>query len=604
MAVRNSISDAIEPVAARAPLPACPAVSRVSVGDQRWRVREGWEHVLLDDDGFRLGQWLKSAAVKVVRDRGRRAVYRVELQGPSTGEGQAVFVKHDRCRGWGDVLRILARGSAARREWKRVEEALRRGVATAWPIAWGEQIRHSLVRDSFLVSEEIANAQPLDRFVAELEESLNGSVKRRRRRELIEGLARFVAALHEAGVLHGDFHAGNILVQTVADEPRFFLIDLAAAKFGRSPMWKESRENLTVLNAEWFDRSTFGQRWRFWKTYLRSRPGLDAPASAEVVRQLDLASRRYSQRIDRRRDRRAMQTNGDFYIARLRESQEKHASCAGHAHAVRDLPQAVLEKMLSQPDAMLLENLHRPIKLGHASMMVRATIEMADCTREIAYKRCRPRNAWKAFCDRFRTGRAERGWRIGHALLSRGIATPRPLAVCVIEHSPQGPAGYLATEWVEGATNLHLWAWRLAEKPLVERLRQATRCAESLGRLVGRMHAKRISHGDLKGGNVLVVERGSVIEQNQSLETLLIDLDGVRIGRGLSRKRQVADLMRLATSVAGHSWVNHSIRRRFLAAYENQFPQGAVCWKSLWRQVSKRSKKLIERKHKRGEDLL
>ena len=593
-------------------------------GEARWQVRLGWEPVLFSVEGFRLDGWLASGAATLIRDRGRRAVYCVETggQGGPTGRGEGAkrfYVKHARCRGWVNVLRNFARGSDARREWENAQEALRRGVPTAVPIAWGEETRGGSARDGFFVSEEIADAVPLDRFLTDLDESRPREERPARRRAVAERLARFVAALHEAGVGHGDFHAGNILVQKNRDGPgcpRFFLIDMAAARFGDALSWPASRENLVVLNAQWFDRSTTREQWRFWRAYLRSRPSLSLAAlgRADVASDLDLASREHSRRIDRRRDRRALKTNRDFFSIRHHDADAGRAEQAGwawRAHAVVDLPRAELEKLLDCPEALLWENLDRPVKLGHSSAMVRATLRLADGPQTVSYKRCRPKNRWKAFwvLIRLRGSRAMRGWRLGHAFLARGIATPRPIMVCE-PRPPNGAAAawqdrlaYLATQWIEGAENLHLWAWALSKLPCDERMRYANECAASLGRLVGRMHARQVSHGDLKGSNVLVVDGGNDSDK-QSLKTLLIDLDGARIHKRLPRGRQVADLARLVTSVAAHPWAGNSLGRRFWASYAAEFPRGAVSRKTLWRAVAERSKKLVGKKQKRGEVVL
>ncbi len=311
----------------------------------------------------------------------------------------------------------------------------------------------------------------------------------------------------------------------------------------------------------------------------------------------------------------AMRTNQDYFVhKRPRGGTGREGEGDWLAHAVSDLPRAELDKLLDCPDALLWSNLDRPVKLGHSSVMVRATLQLDDGPQTVSYKRFRAKNRWKAFLNLFRGSRAMRCWRLGHALLSRGIATPRPIMVCEpgrfnAAQRWQERAAYLATQWVDGAENLHLWAWALSERPPHARMKLAAECARSLGRLVGRMHARQISHGDMKGSNVLVIDRRTTDKAEmpktpEMLNTLLIDLDGVRIHKRLLRKRRIADLMRLATSVAGHPWVNNSLRRRFLAAYAAEFPRGAVCWKTLWREVARKSGKLIAKKRKRGDAIL
>ncbi len=84
------------------------------------------------------------------------------------------------------------------------------------------------------------------------------------------------------------------------------------------------------------------------------------------------------------------------------------------------------------------------------------------------------------------------------ALRTRHCDGTRPIAVIAPRGLLQLGAGYVATEWIADAQNLHLYLWRLARLPAVERLRQTRRTAVALGQLIGRMHAWRVAHRDLK----------------------------------------------------------------------------------------------------------
>lgn len=567
----------------------------------RWHVVRPWESVLLTSAGMRLDKWLANGQARCVKSRAGRATYLVHLA------DRDVYVKRHGPGGLGQALADWFRGSAARREWNRTLEAQRRGVPTARPIAFGEQTCHGQVRASCLVTEAIEGAVPLDRFVRDRIETLSPGPRQELRRRLLHRVARFVARLHQAGVRHGDFHAGNLLVvgHELEDDrrPAVYLIDLADARFSGPLEWPAVRASLIVLHAEWFDRLTVAERWRFLRTYLAHRPALHAPPRDARVDQLDRGARAHSRRIDRRRDRRALAANRDFVVARRPGRR---------LHAVAELPEAVREQFLRQPASLVLGALDRPVKISHTTLMVCAPWPLGDeeIAIRVGLKRCRPRTAWKALVDRFRRSRALRGWCLGHALVARRIDTARPLAVCDArrEDRPNPWAwwprwlpsreSYLATEWIDGTENLHLWAWRLAKRPPEERLRWARRCAESLGRLLGRMHARRVSHRDLKASNLLVKVVG------KDVRTWLIDTDGARIQRRLSARRRAADLARLATSVEAHPWVTRSVRYRFLREYARQFSRGEVNEKSIWRSVARRAKRLVSRKKREGKPVL
>lgn len=270
----------------------------------------------------------------------------------------------------------------------------------------------------------------------------------------------------------------------------------------------------------------------------------------------------------------------------------------GTARGSPDLARSQLDMLLKDPDGFLLRNLDRPVKLDFGAWIVQAELELVGGRTRVAFKRYQPRNRWKALLGLFRPGRAWKAWRSAQALESLGINSGRPLAVCDIRRPWRARRSYLALEWIESSENLHLWGWRLASCEPSERERRASRCAESLGSLLGKMHARGLVHGDLKGSNLLVVESAD------ALETYVIDLDDVRPVAPGSLAAGAADLARLSVSVHAHPWVSRAARRRFQRAYAAQFPEGSVDWDLLWREVDRRAQRIIARKRRRGQAIL
>jgi len=563
-----------------------PASDIHRTGCSRWQVDLDWEDLLFDDRGLRLDAWRRCA--RVVKQGAHRTVYRV---GQS---GRTFYVKRYRRSRLGDVVGNLVRGSAARREWSRAHEIARRGIATVKPLAWAESIRGGLVRDSFFVCEAIEPSCSIDELLAGAVQG--ASVARARlRRGLIEALARFVAAMHEAGVDHNDFHAGNLLLgwqgppghgAGIDRSLQWFLLDVPDVRLGGPLAWPAVRRSLIMLNAGWWHRTSLTERRRFWRTYRDARPGLDLPPTRDVFEALDYGTWRYTRRLARRRDRRVWGTNRDFWALR---------DFCGRAHAVADFPEDQLVALLQSPDAILEQSHARTIKVDRSALVVRAELALSGGPVGVAYKQYRPRNRWKAFWGRFRRRRALRGWFFGNALVQRRIATARPLAALDF---PSRRRSYLATEWIAEAENLHEYGWRLAGCGEADRFRRACRAARSVGRLIGSLHAWQLTHGDLKGANVLVVE------QEDGLPSYLIDVEDVRIGRRCDPRAQAADLARLATSLAAHPWVSRTVVCRFFRAYAGQFPRRIAPWKWLWRKAAARSRRMIARKRRRGSEIL
>jgi len=562
-------------------------------GGLRWHALPDWEPLLFGPNGLRLGAWKDAACLEVLKKGRHRTVYRVRLP------DRTVYVKHRCAARPADVVSHLFRPSDARREWLKAAELSRRGIATVKPVAWQERTCFGLVWESFLVTEAIEPSCSLEEFFQRRLDELPPSSRRHVWLQVIEELARFTAAIHRAGVAHPDFHSGNVLLGTGnltakggADDARaIYLIDVPGVRFEKhGPLaWAASRESLAMLHSGWWERTSRSQRLRFWQTYLRHRPELETPAEQTALRQIDLSTRRHARRIARRRDRRSLATNRDFTARSALDVK---------AHAVADLDQADLARLLHDPEELLWRNLAHPVKLGHTSIAVRAELRLGGQPLPVLYKRYRPRNAWRAFWGRFQRSRAVRSWCGGHALWLRKIPTARPLIVCQRHSAAAVADGYLATEWIEGAENLHQYARRLAELPASRRLRRAAAAAERLGALIGRMHAWGVAHGDLKAANLLVVEK------EPAPVAYVIDTDDVRAFRRLGLRRQSRDLARLATGIEAHPWIGRTLLARFFRAYRRQFPPGQVDWKCLWRAAWKRSRRESRRKRSRGRPVL
>lgn len=279
-------------------------------------------------------------------------------------------------------------------------------------------------------------------------------------------------------------------------------------------------------------------------------------------------------------------------------------------HSAGELPVELLDRLSQNPFSVLLESLDRPVKIGHGGVIVQARISAGSDEIRVAVKQYRPQNWWKSLCGLFRPTRAFRGWRMGRLLRAKGVATPQPLLACREIGWSEGGRSYLATRWIEAAENLHAYGWRLLARPASKRFRSAVRCAESLGSLIGRMHAAGVAHRDLKAANLLVVEYGEDMDglENPSytggISTWLVDLDGATIPLRLSDARRAANLARLAASLEAHPWVSSTICCRFLRAYIAAFPPGRADWKWLWRRVEARRRRIVRRKHRRGQTVL
>ena len=223
--------------------------------------------------------------------------------------------------------------------------------------------------------------------------------------------------------------------------------------------------------------------------------------------------------------------------------------------AVAAVSRIELTCLLDDPDALWRRHYETPIKLSHSSLIVEALLTLDGLPTRVAYKRSRPSGWWKAWPGSFAAvGRPGPG--ASHRACSTRHRHGRAGALVRTAPSAASLLRLPGHAWIEGSTNLHLYLWDLAERAPAERRERVRQLAESLGRLLGRMHARGVANRDLKALNLVVVERA------RSLATYLVDVDGVRFCGHTSDRSRALDLARLAASLDMHPWIT---RRRSTA---------------------------------------
>jgi tRNA A-37 threonylcarbamoyl transferase component Bud32 len=262
------------------------------------------------------------------------------------------------------------------------------------------------------------------------------------------------------------------------------------------------------------------------------------------------------------------------------------------------LAESLLRSVALAPDILTRAAAGRPVKISHDSIVVEVDWPTGDRSIRAAVKQYRPRNVCKALLRMLRPARAIENWRKAELLLHCGVATPRPLLACQPHGWKESGNSYLATQWIDGAENLHVFGWRIAARPLDARLRLAARCAEAAGQLLGRMHAAGAAHRDLKAANLIVAEA------DREVTVYLVDLDGLRPGTQIGAERRASDLARLAAGLLAHPWVTRSICRRFLRAYVHESSAEILDWKLLWRGIARETARYIAGKQQRGQPVL
>ena len=100
------------------------------------------------------------------------------------------------------------------------------GIGTPKVIAWGSRWGKIFEKRSFIISEEIPNAQSLEKKLPDFFYQDHSKQNQHQRADFINSLADFARRFHRTGFRHRDFYLAHIFMDT---DGKFFLIDLHRA---------------------------------------------------------------------------------------------------------------------------------------------------------------------------------------------------------------------------------------------------------------------------------------------------------------------------------------------------------------------------------------
>jgi hypothetical protein len=180
------------------PSNAPPGAATAASASASWTFRAGHEAIgreaqtAIEAAASRMstvGEPHASDPVTVIKRSPRHVCWRLNL-------AQPLFVKL-----------YLAEPRRAQREWELSVATSERGLPVPSPVAFGSWHDTGQRRDA-VVTEFRARGVTAHAMAAQLRGSPEAAV------QFASDLGDFVASLHRAGYLHGDFHLGNLLVET------------------------------------------------------------------------------------------------------------------------------------------------------------------------------------------------------------------------------------------------------------------------------------------------------------------------------------------------------------------------------------------------------
>jgi tRNA A-37 threonylcarbamoyl transferase component Bud32 len=419
------------------------------------------------------------------------------------------------------LAKLFVGAKAARhfnRELRGVEQLAAQGLPSPALLAQGLTPGEG----GWLLFDFLHNAHGLDEeWQALAREPLLGDAQQR----LLGEALSVIAQMHRKGLWQQDLHLGNLLRQ----QQRLYLIDgggIAAATPGQPLDRGKVLDNLARFFAQ-FPSAIDAFTEQLLVHYLR----VNARHALPLDTLLKAISKARTARLEQ-------------FIGKLGRDctafQVTRGPCA--LQVLRRNEQALLASVLAEPDRAIGSG--QSLKQGGTSTVAR--IDGTD--RQLVIKRYNIKNVLHGLSRCWRPSRAWHSWREGNRLDFLGIATPKPLAVLERRCLYLRRQAYLVTEHACGTDIITRFAsCGTAQLPPEAELR-------ALDELFAALLRERISHGDLKGSNILWQED----------RWLLIDLDAMRQHRSASRfaAAYAVDRARLLRNWPEHSALHRALDKR------------------------------------------
>jgi serine/threonine protein kinase len=206
------------------------------------------------------------------------------------------------------------------------------------------------------------------------------------------------------------------------------------------------------------------------------------------------------------------------------------------------------------------------------------------------FKQYHCRSLWDFIKHTVRPSRAQRAMQAAAMLEANGFAAPEVVAMGCRRTGIFNRENFLLTREVENALSLYAFFERHCSRPN-SCSTEKQKFIRAVGRLVGRLHAKNISHGDLRLGNVLV--------RKNTATWYFFFLDNERT----VQYRRLPDRLRVKNLVQCNmhrtSALTRTDRLRFFTAYLAENPALANAAKTWLKKINSRTLRRIAKRTKK-----
>lgn len=508
------------------------------------------------------------------RELSSRTVTRLE---PASPELPPLYLKEYRFPTFMSRIKHTFR-SPADREWRTAHRIAQRGIPTFEPLAVGTRRRFGLPVASYLISREIEHARPLKDYLLD-RECRGDQAGWATRQSILRSLARFVREVHRRGMLHRDFHWGNILIDTRDPKNiRWYLMDLHRVALKRRLHDRDRVKNLASFGTAFLNNARTIERLRFLVQYARDDERWEKRLQ-HFARGIEKRSERMLKKIWTRKARRCLKHNKHFIPFRA-------TGCRGFLSRERSSPE--LLELLQDSGIALSAPGRVMVKHSNTTSSCTLPLQTAGETVSIFIKQYNYQNMLYALKYLFRSSRGKRSWQTAHALLARDVPTPLPVAYAEKRRARVLRESFCISCTVGQAVPLSRLLGESATGMAADHLADTTGLIRRTALLVRTMHARGIWHRDLKAANILVQR----IADNDT-KLFLTDLDSICVKDTVRPAERIRDLARLNRSLTSSPALSARDRFRFLQCYLGTGRRGDRTLRAYWEAIRKETAKKL-----------
>ncbi len=318
---------------------------------------------------------------------------------------------------------------------------------------------------------------------------------------VIVDLGHLIGRLHALGITHGDLRWGNLLLaKTDSGRIHYNFIDNERTVQYFRLRNQRRLKNLVQMNMFSDISITRTDRLRFFHAYLQENPNLQSRKKEWIRKVISKTKKRLDKKHSIKKSlKKCLRTN------------KRHMRTVKYDHytvARRDFFEKVdFTGFLQNIDELMQDG--RILKDGNKCFVSRVSL----AGREVVVKRYNCKGIIHSVRHTIKRSRARRNWLHAHRLRMLNIPTAKPLAFIEKRRLLIIYKSYFITEYIDGQKLSDF----LQDNSLLEKQRLSM--VKKVTELLNKLSEHRITHGDLKPSNILIVDN----------KPMLIDLDSMTV---------------------------------------------------------------------------